>query len=263
MPELSIITINYNGGGIIRETIESVISQTYRDFEYIVIDGGSTDVSREIIEEYRVKIDKFVSEPDEGVFDAQNKGIKMAEGNYLLFVNGGDRLLKEKSLEEFMSFEFDEAIVYGDMLVKLPNGFTMRREYPGKIKKHYMFSDTIPHQAALIKRSLFGKTGLFDLRYPITADYHFFLKIIYELKLPYRHISYPLSVFDFSGVSSRPEMRPEHDRQKFEAFKEVIGEKEAFKLQKIRPLIWIFTKYPRYSVYLLKSLISKKYLGKD
>ena len=99
MPQLSIITINYNNLAGLQKTFESVFNQTFQDFEYIVIDGGSTDGSKELIEQYHDKIDYWVSEPDSGIYNAMNKGIVRANGEYLQFLNSGDSLLGENILK--------------------------------------------------------------------------------------------------------------------------------------------------------------------
>ena len=101
--KLSIITINYNNLAGLQKTIESVVSQTFRDFEWIVIDGGSVDGSRELIERYANSFSYWVSEPDKGIYNAMNKGIVVAKGDYLLFLNSGDWLCDEMALERSFS----------------------------------------------------------------------------------------------------------------------------------------------------------------
>jgi len=116
-PKLSIITVNLNNAEGLRKTIESVVTQTFTDFEYIIIDGGSTDGSVEIIKLYADKITYWVSEPDKGIYNGMNKGIMVAKGEYCQFLNSGDWLVNENVLKEVFA---DVDIVYGDL--KIPNG---------------------------------------------------------------------------------------------------------------------------------------------
>ena len=109
----SIITVNYNNKDGLRKTIESVIHQTFRDFEFIVIDGGSTDGSAEVLKEYDAQIDYWVSEPDNGVYYAMNKGTRQAHGDYLNFMNSGDCLYDEKVLEHLSAKGLSADIIVG------------------------------------------------------------------------------------------------------------------------------------------------------
>ncbi|WP_291275238.1 glycosyltransferase, partial [Flavobacterium sp.] len=99
MNMISVITVNYNNDNGLKKTIESVINQTYKNFEFIIIDGGSTDQSSEIIKNYQDKINYWVSEPDKGVYSAMNKGIKVANGDFLIFMNSGDVFINENVLQ--------------------------------------------------------------------------------------------------------------------------------------------------------------------
>ena len=127
MPKLSIITINYNNLEGLKKTFESVFMQTYQDFEYIVIDGGSTDGSKEYIAENADKINYWVSEPDKGVYHAMNKGIMKANGEYLLFINSGDELFENNTIEKSLSNLHTEEIIAGNL-----NFISEKNNYTGK-----------------------------------------------------------------------------------------------------------------------------------
>ena len=114
--KLSIITINYNNLEGLKKTYESVVCQTWTDYEWIIIDGGSTDGSREFIEEHQDKFAYWCSEPDKGVYNAMNKGIAKAQGEYLNFMNSGDRFYDHQTLNEVFSSGFQEDILYGNEL---------------------------------------------------------------------------------------------------------------------------------------------------
>ncbi|MDR0864809.1 MAG: glycosyltransferase [Candidatus Symbiothrix sp.] len=192
--KLSIITINLNNQDGLRKTIESVVSQSFTDFEYIVIDGGSTDGSIEIIKQYQEKITYWVSEPDKGIYNAMNKGILQAKGEYCLFLNSGDYLYNSKVLQLFFDNEVKEDIVYG----KIANHI----DYPSKLRFSFMLAWSLPHPAGFIKRDLFGKIGLYEESNKIISDWAFFMLAIYVYQCSYKHIPIIISVFDRGGISS-------------------------------------------------------------
>lgn len=171
--QLSVITICYNEKNIER-TLKSIVGQSCRDFEWIVIDGGSTDGTLEIIKRYKNDIDILVSETDKGIYNAMNKGIKMAKGKYLNFMNGGDEFVDEKVIEEFYAFagQFDEEdVIYGNFNLIAPDGKISDISFPCCINRTFFYDNTINHQSAFIKRELFDKFGLYDENYKIAADW--------------------------------------------------------------------------------------------
>ena len=149
----SIITINYNNRDGLRNTIESIINQSYKDYEFIVIDGGSTDGSVDIINEYKDRITYWVSEKDNGIYHAMNKGVKTAHGEYLSFINSGDMLYNDHVLEDCVPYlKWD--IVHGFAENKnTPVATLCLIKIPGKEEP---FSPTLHHQACLFKKELFN-----------------------------------------------------------------------------------------------------------
>ena len=129
IPKISIITVNYNNLEGLQRTFNSVFNQTWKEFEYVVIDGGSTDGSKELIEKYNDKIDYWVSESDNGIYNAMNKGIKKAKGEYLLFLNSGDNLFNHTVLEENHSVIKEMDLIYFNLEFKR-NNFSEVRTYP-------------------------------------------------------------------------------------------------------------------------------------
>ena len=115
--KISVITICLNEKNNIERTIKSVIGQTYNDFEYVIIDGGSTDGTLEIIDNYKDHIDKLISEKDKGIFDAQNKGVLNANGDYVIFLNSGDHFVNDTILEKVINKGLESDVVYGDTLI--------------------------------------------------------------------------------------------------------------------------------------------------
>ena len=197
--KLSIITINYNNCDGLQKTIESIVSQSYNDFEWIVIDGGSTDGSRELIEQYASRMAYWVSEPDKGIYNAMNKGIVKAKGEYTLFLNSGDWLVDKTSLERCFSHNITADVVYGDVYLSDENGLTERR-YPDFLSMRFFFEGTICHNAAFIRRILFSGS-LYNEQLKIVSDYEFFL--IQALKnRSFEHIDEFVISYDMYGISS-------------------------------------------------------------
>ena len=160
MSKLSIITINYNDKEGLKKTIESVINQTWQDFEFIVIDGGSTDGGKEIIEQYTSKIDYWVSEPDKGIYNAMNKGIRAATGDFVLFLNSRDIFYNNEVLlnaDSLISNDF--GIYYGDVIVKKTNSERLKR-HPDQLS-FFLFlyqifvSSSLFHEKSIILRTFF------------------------------------------------------------------------------------------------------------
>ena len=127
--KISIISINYNNKEGLRKTVESVVNQTYKNFEYIVIDGGSTDDSTDILDEYHEKINYIVSEPDSGIYNAMNKGIKVAKGDYLLFLNSGDCLIDQFVIQKVITELNDKISIYYGNLIYSSNGIQIGRAH--------------------------------------------------------------------------------------------------------------------------------------
>ena len=172
----SIITINYNNCNGLRRTIESVINQTYKDFEYIIIDGGSTDGSVDIIKEYAGKIDYWVSEPDKGIYNAMNKGILQAHGEYLNFMNSGDCFYDNRRLEIVFNNRINADIIIGKDYHENPQtGEKFSSLLPPKISVFYLFESTLPHQSAFIKNDII-RNELYDENLKTISDWKFYFK---------------------------------------------------------------------------------------
>jgi glycosyltransferase involved in cell wall biosynthesis len=207
MPLISIITINYNNLSGLQKTLESVCNQSFVDYEYLIIDGGSTDGSKEFIETKRNNINYWISEKDNGVYDAMNKGILRANGKYLLFLNSGDYFFDSDTLSKLFSYVFDEDIVYGDVVWEKfdESGDQMHQCYPKKISFDYFTKNSLPHQSSLIKKILFETIDLYDVSCRISADWAFFILAIYKYNCSYLHINVPISICGRNGISCLPE----------------------------------------------------------
>jgi glycosyltransferase involved in cell wall biosynthesis len=181
--------------------MRSVIGQTFNDFEYIVIDGGSTDGSTEAIKANHNKISKWESQNDKGIYDAMNKGIRLAEGDYCLFINSGDTLASPTILESIFNRNLNSDIFYGNMLID-ESGTLRLGIMPDHLTKKQMIRDTLWHPVSFIKRGLFKRVGLYDESLKIVADYDFFLKCIFKFDVKTKHIHETIAVFNMEGLSS-------------------------------------------------------------
>ena len=202
MMKLSIITVNLNNREGLQKTIDSVVSQTFRDFEWIVIDGGSTDGSKELIEQYADHFAYWVSEPDKGIYNAMNKGIKVAKGVYLQFLNSGDWLCDSEVLEKVFGKERSADILYGYMLVEGSKSFSCSAMMKPVLHWTDFIGNTLPHQASFIKRVLFEKFGFYDETYKIAGDTKFFIKAIVWEKATYEFVPEKIATFQPGGISS-------------------------------------------------------------
>lgn len=197
--KLSIITVNLNNRDGLQKTIDSVICQTFKDFEWIVIDGGSTDGSKELIEQYADHFAYWVSEPDKGVYNAMNKGIAVAKGDYIQFLNSGDWLCDATVLERCFSHSFSADIVYGDLF--FCNGETQHRyKYPDHLTLHFLYNLSLGHCASFIKRELITQNP-YNEELRIVSDWEFFLKQALNNRT-FEHIHETIAGFDTNGISS-------------------------------------------------------------
>lgn len=214
-PFLSIITICFNEEHL-RDTCESVARQTYRRFEWLVIDGGSDNVTLATLEAYRDHIDYLISEPDRGRYDAMNKGIRRSRGKYLLFLNAGDYLHAQDTLEtifrysvpfemmSLFSLKLNADVVYGEVIARetgmMPH--PMWRTGPQVHDLEFFAANSLPHQATFIRRSMFERYGLYDDTLLYAADYEWFIRVLAHHRARSQYLPAIVSVYNFAGTSS-------------------------------------------------------------
>ena len=219
MKKFSVITVNFNNKEGLRKTIDSVLQQTYRDFEFILIDGGSTDGSLEIIQQAEQHIDYWVSESDRGIYHAMNKGILEASGTYCIFMNSGDYFHHATVLEE-VSPQCDRDIITGQMIKgtgPFPTG------YPSHdISMLHFAKSTIPHQATFIRKELF-QHSLYDENYQIVSDWKFFIEVLVIKNCSFRKIDTVIAHVDDGGISRQQEGLLRMEREK--VIKELLPER--------------------------------------
>jgi glycosyltransferase involved in cell wall biosynthesis len=216
MPKLSIITINLNNAEGLGKTIHSILNQTNKDFEYIIIDGGSSDKSLDIINSYSLQLKYWVSETDNGIYNAMNKGIIKANGEYCLFINSGDFFIKSTILDEMLSYINDEDILYGNGFFQAKDNKLEKLECPAKLTLGFFTVYCLLHPCTLIKKSLFNKYGLYNESNKIVSDGEFFIKTIILNNVKTKLIPLEIAIAEDNGISRNIEYKTilEDERKK-------------------------------------------------
>ncbi len=215
MKKLTIITINFNHKDGLLRTIESIVNQTFTNYEWIVVDGGSTDGSKELIEQYQDHISWWCSELDKGVYNAMNKGIAHATGEYLNFMNSGDIFATPTILEEIFSQTHDADVLYGIMV---RGSFDGPWNNMAMLKSHINWWDfwdcTFNHQATFIKNDIYQKYGGYDESYYVLADWRHFAQLICVEHCSYEYIPKKIAIYEGGGISDdySVQNRMEQDR---------------------------------------------------
>ena len=231
---ISIITINKNNKQGVLYTLQSVIGQDFEDYELIVIDGASTDGSKEIIGSFSGNIKYWISENDNGVYHAMNKGIDNARGKYCLFLNSGDTFKDENSLSELCKSENDQDVIFGNIE---QNGSTI--VFPDVLTLYNLRWGSLPHPATLIKRDLFTFLGKYNEQYKIASDWEFWLKAIIIHNCSYKHINSTIAKVEKAGLSATSDFNegykilyslfPKRILDDYDKFKET-GAEESYKM---------------------------------
>lgn len=224
--KLSIITINLNNEAGLEKTMKSVLSQTSKDLEYVVVDGASTDKSLDVIQRFADEFGsrlKWVSEPDSGIYNAMNKGLHMATGEYFQILNSGDILAAEDVTERmFLELEKQDApsILYGNMVKSYPDGcLQLDKSFEGRrITMRDMYSGTLNHDSAYIRRDLFEKYGYYDESLKIVSDWKWYLQaIVFGGEQP-KYADIDVTLFDMGGISeTNRKLRYQERRRVLEA----------------------------------------------
>ncbi len=215
-PQISIITVVYNGGALLEKTILSVLSQTYTNIEYIIVDGKSTDGTLSIIEKYKSKIAKVISEKDNGLYHAMDKGLKLATGKYVWFMNCGDQINDEKTVERIFEKNVDADIYYSDTALIDEQGKYLsllsevsHNTAPDPLTPQAMSRGmAVCHQSFIVKRSI---APAFDLHYKISADIDWVIKCLKQSSANCK-LSFCLSKFLVGGISSQNKWRAVRER---------------------------------------------------
>ena len=208
--KLSIITINYNNAEGLRKTMESVLAQTYTEIEYIIVDGASTDGSVDVIRELTTRPTiKWVSEKDTGIYNAMNKGICMATGEYIEILNSGD-ILFDANVTQRMIERLDQinskreenvGILYGNMIKVNAQGKVVGKSGYTEYSLRQFYSSTLNHDCAYIRRDLFEEYGLYDEQLKIVSDWKWYLQAIGLGRVKPEYVDIDVTIFDDGGIS--------------------------------------------------------------
>lgn len=194
-PLISVVVVTFNCGNVVRETIESFISQSYNNKELIIVDGKSVDETMTILNEYRKNITVLVSEPDKGIYDAMNKGLDRANGDFLIFMGSDDHFVSYDTLERVSRhLKSEKTVYYGDVWRPLNNDVYCRKFY-----KYKLAVKNISHQALFYPKSIY-KIKSYSLKYKIMADYAYNIELWGKYKFEY--IREPISFIGQNGLSS-------------------------------------------------------------
>jgi len=207
-PKISIITITYNSEKTLDDTIKSVLSQNYKNIEYIIVDGNSKDSTIDIVKSYGDKISKFVSEKDSGIYDAMNKGLRLATGDVVGILNSDDFYSDENVIQKIVTVFEENPVdsVFADLIYVKPNDLTTTTRYydssyfsPGKFKYGWMPA----HPTFFVKRRIYQQYGLFDTTYKIAADYELLTRFLGRYHISYFYIKEALVTMRLGGISTR------------------------------------------------------------
>jgi glycosyltransferase involved in cell wall biosynthesis len=213
-PKITIVTVVYNARQLIEQTIQSVLQQTYPSIEYIIIDGDSTDGTVQLIEKYRSQLALFLSEKDAGIYDAMNKGLKKAKGEYILFLNAGDLLAGPDSIAAVFNDTSNAGVYYGNTKIINKHGNIIgdrRLKPPSKLNwKSLRFGMCVSHQSFIAKRILCEP---YDLNYKISADIDWVIRILKKSQHTV-NVNKTISMFLEGGTSSKDRKRALKERFK-------------------------------------------------
>lgn len=206
--KVSIITVCYNNESTIKDTIESVLEQSYQDIEYIIVDGASTDNTIPVINSYKDRISKFVSEPDEGMYEAMNKGIRMASGDVIGILNADDFFSADDVIENIVgAFKNSNTdAVLGDVQFVKPGNtnkivryYSSEKFHPGSFKFGFMPA----HPGFYVKGEYFEQLGYYKEDYKIASDYELLIRFLYRYNISYKYIKKPIVTMRTGGVSNK------------------------------------------------------------
>jgi len=253
--KLSIVTINLNNANGLENTLKSINKQSDQNYELIVIDGHSTDNSLEVAKNYNKIITKLITERDEGIFYAQNKGFRHSTGEYILFLNSGDLLADSSVIKKFNALNEKRELIIGDIIFDLGK-IKWRRFYNSTINDIFFFLESLPHSSTFIKRELLEITGAYNLEYKVVADYDFFINSIINHKCSYSFLRYPISIFNKEGISSNELPQSQHIIERNEVFIKHFGKERFEQLNKKNTYYHLFYKKIPYIYDFIKSYFS-------
>ena len=267
MSFLSIITVNLNNKEGLHKTLISVFNQEYNDYEYIVIDGGSKDNSKEILIEFSkatLKDFKWISEPDSGIFEAMNKGIRLATGEYLLFLNSGDFLVNNNVLDDVFAKTYTADFLLGRCNLS-KNGVVLHTTSPPqKLTFGYLYTTGLAHQATFIKREMFERFGLYREEFRFNSDIEFWYRTIVLRNCSTETLETVISDYNMDGITSKLHFSESYQNEMQEIFSDpllqlFIPDYEAWAVERkgMNVMYWAKSKKLVYSLVLALFNIAK------
>lgn len=201
MTKVSVITVNLNNAEGLERTIKSIETQTWQDFEFIIVDGASTDGSAELIKECK-RVDYCISEKDKGVYSAMNKGIRAAKGDFVIFLNSGDWFHSEEALNNVKElFDSHYDIIYGNNYDVYPKEKVLKK-YPSELTFNFFYTSSLCHQSTFIRKQLFNDIFYYNEEYKIASDWEFFVYAICYKGVNYKYVNEVVCCYDMTGISS-------------------------------------------------------------
>lgn len=249
---LTIITINYNNAAGLQKTLESVSKQRFKDFEFIVIDGNSTDGSKSLIEDHSVSMNnisfQWISESDTGIYNAMNKGIQLAKGDYLHFLNSGDWLVNERVVENMIDELSNCDILVGNVISVRHDGKVRYNQIMKEVSMLRFYKGTIEHTSAYIRRSLFFRFGFYDEKLKIVSDWKWYLVVVGLNDVNVKFTDFYVTYFDMTGISSTNfKLNNSERRQVLEEFipKTILADYDRFEfgfeqIERLKRYPWIY-----------------------
>ena len=252
IPVLSVITVCFNACEELKQTLENVLTQEWIDYEYLVIDGGSSDHTVSLLEHFAPLFEakgisfSYTSEPDRGIYDAMNKGTRMASGKWLLFLNAGDLLCTPDVLKKIFTVPHQADILYGDTICIYQGN---QKKYPALPLDHLAYEMAFCHQSAFVSHGLLLEYP-YDISYKVCADHQFFLHM-YLKKKTFEYVPFPVAVYEISGFS---------DKNKLLSHQEKLRIQKEFGVFRVSPS-WLLRELVFYLKYLIKSVFGQKLIN--
>ena len=244
--KLSIITINYNNKAGLQRTIDSVISQTWKDFEWLVIDGGSTDGSRDLIEQHQDEMAYWCSEPDRGIYHAMNKGLAKARGEYCLFLNSGDELFSNEVISCVLPHLDGTDFLIGNIYLATDRCHNLVKSgwFTGEGVIRVLNQFSFPHQSTFIKREVFERYGYYREDMRISSDWWLTYQALIIGTATIKYIPCDISIYDTTGISSTNSQLMYNERES---------------LLKERPYLYQMYRFYNENIDIIKSIRSSKF----
>jgi glycosyltransferase involved in cell wall biosynthesis len=230
---ITVITVVLNDERKIESTIKSIISQSYRNIEYIIIDGGSVDNTLQIIENYKDRISLVISEPDNGIYHAMNKGIRHASGDYIIFINSGDIFYNNDIIKEVFTNNQDVDFIIGDVEFNIGKR-KIRTRTPKQISFYLLYIGTIYHQATFTKKAVFSELGGYNELNRITSDWEYITLALAKHRKTYKILDSLICKVDHTGISSLNPDEIEIERSRMLKLHFEIFITDYYKLKRLR-----------------------------